>query len=84
MKMDRSNWVDWAQILQRYKLQQPAAVILEAAGPLTVLLAQMVYLGQPLLGSTGPQSRWTALAQLLEDREATRSFAAYLREEGSL
>ncbi len=81
--MDRSPWADWAHFLQRYRMEQPAAVLLEAAGPLTVLLAQMVYLGQPLLGSTGPQSRWTALAHLLEDREAARSFAAYLREEGS-
>ena len=46
----RSEWSEWAESLRRFKLDVVAAWLLEAGGPLTVLGAQAVYLGQPFLG----------------------------------
>jgi hypothetical protein len=57
--------------------------MLEAAGPLTTLAAQLVYFGQPFLGRTTPGSQMQALAEMLENQAASRSFAAFLREEES-
>lgn len=57
------------------------ASLLEAAGPLTVLGAQIIFLGEPLLGPAVPQNRIDALVKLFEEPEATRSFIEYLRED---
>jgi hypothetical protein len=57
------------------------ASFLESAGPLTLLAAQVIYLGQPLLGEVVPENRIEALVKLFEEPEATRSFINYLREE---
>lgn len=76
-------WPGWAHFLQRFGLQQPAAAVLEAAGPLTWFAAQVVYLGQPFMYGAGRGGQWQALANLLENQEASRSFAAFLREEGT-
>jgi hypothetical protein len=62
-------------------VNKPAAAFLEALGPLTIVLAQFVYLGEPLLGRSPGNVR--AFGQMLEDREEVRQFAAWLREEGS-
>ena len=77
----QTYWTGWAQFLQRFGLQQPAAVLLEAAGPLAWLFAQVVYLGQPFLDGSQNGGQWQALAGLLENQEESRSFAAFLREE---
>lgn len=58
-----------------------AAWALEAAGPLTVLGAQLVYIGSPFLRPALTDSQCTALASLLEDRSEAQAFAAFLREE---
>lgn len=60
------------------------AVLLEAAGPLLVFLAQFAYLGQPFFEKMMPAGQWAALAHLLEDSEESRRFAAFLREEGTV
>jgi hypothetical protein len=78
---ERSFWSSWAQFLQRWGVSEPVAAFLEALGPLSIVLAQFVYIGEPLLGRSPANFR--ALAQMLEDREEARRFAAFLREEGS-
>ncbi len=52
MQMDpvsetRSAWHGWAEFLHRHGLEKLAAWVLEAAGPLTVLGAQALYIGWP-------------------------------------
>jgi hypothetical protein len=74
-------WSNWAHFLQRIGLQQIAAGLLEAAGPLAWFAAQLVYVGQPFLDGSQPGGQWQALARLLESQEESRSFAAFLREE---
>ncbi|MHC1783012.1 MAG: hypothetical protein AB9891_09705 [Anaerolineaceae bacterium] len=55
-----------------------AVFLFEAAGPVTVLIAQVIHAGKPFLPS---QNVIPALAQLLEDRAESQQFAAYLRGE---
>ena len=73
----RSEWSEWAQSLRRLKLDVLAAWLLEAGGPLTVLSAQAVYLGQPFLGG----KKLDSLAHMLEEDEESQAFARYLRGE---
>ena len=73
----RSEWSKWAESLRRRKLDVVAAWMLEAGGPLTVLGAQAVYLGQPFIGGKKLES----LAHMLEEEEETQAFARYLRGE---
>jgi hypothetical protein len=73
----RSEWSEWAESLRRLKLDVLAAWLLEAGGPLTVLGAQAVYLGQPFLGG----KKLDSLAHMLEVDEESQAFARYLRGE---
>jgi hypothetical protein len=77
MEENRSFWPKWAHFLQRWGLNGPAAALLEAAGPLTVIAAQLLYFGQPFV----PGQQSLALAEMLENRQEGRAFAAFLREE---
>ena len=75
----RSEWSQWADSLRRLKLDGLAAWFLEAAGPLTVLGAQAVYMTQPFLGG----KKLDSLASMLEEDEETQAFARYLRGDES-
>ena len=77
MPIERSFWMGWAHFLQRWGLDDFAALLLESLGPLKILVAQLVYVGQPLLGNNS----WQAAAHLLEDEEESMTFAAFLRQE---
>lgn len=78
---DRELWPVWAEALRRWKLDGAAAALVEGAGPLSVLLAQMMYIGQPLVQAAAPGAGFPALARLLDDPQQAARFAAYLREE---
>lgn len=80
MDEDQQIWRSWASILQRWGLEQWAASILEAAGPLSMLGAQAVYLSAPLLKNILPMAQLETLARTLEDANQTRAFVNCLRE----
>jgi len=80
MEEGRAFWSIWAQKLQRLGIDQFAALLLDAAGPLKVLLAQLIYAGSPFFVSRNNQE-WQALEHLLEDPQESSSFAAFLRQE---
>jgi hypothetical protein len=89
MQMDpvpemHSSWPGWADFLHRYGLENLVAWVLESAGPLTVLGAQALYFGGPLLRPALKDLQRDALADLLEDRNELLAFVAFLREEKSL
>ncbi|MGB8213508.1 MAG: hypothetical protein WCE68_08105 [Anaerolineales bacterium] len=89
MQMDpvsetRSAWLGWAKILHRYGLENVVAWALEAAGPLTLLGAQAIYIGGPLLRPALTDMQRDALAGLLENRTEALAFTTFLREEISL
>jgi hypothetical protein len=80
----RSWWPIWAQKLQRWGVSEPIAALLDAAGPLSALAAQAIYLGQPLFGSTAAEGGWSAAAEMLANPQESRTFASFLRKEGEI
>jgi hypothetical protein len=84
MHSNRAMWPKWARFLHRWGLEDFAACMLEATGPLAVLAAQFVYLGQPFINQGTAASHVQALAELLENPAEIKSFAAFLREENTL
>ena len=73
-------WLIWANSLHRWGMENLAASILEAIGPLAVLGAQVVYLSQPILHGFLPANHLQALAHLFEDNNQRQAFIAFLRE----
>lgn len=73
-------WRRWAETLHRWGAAGFAANLLQALGPLNILLAQAVHLGQPIGRSLAPPEQFSSLAALLEDEQETHSFIAMLRE----
>jgi hypothetical protein len=80
MEGERAFWSLWARKLQRWGIDQFAALLLDAAGPLKVLLAQVIVAGSPFFISRNNQE-WQALEHLLEDPQESSSFASFLRQE---
>jgi hypothetical protein len=64
-------------------MDELVALGLEGLAPVNFLLAQLVYAGAPLLEGFLPRSEWQALGSLLENRESSAMFAAFLRQEVS-
>lgn len=82
MQEVKSCWSKWASFLRERNLEEITITLLEAAGPLKILAAQVVYAGMPLLETFTPsRSNWIELANLLEDNQRSRHFIAYLRGE---
>lgn len=80
MESPRAFWPEWAGFLRQRGLHGLAAWLLDASGPLAVIGAQVLYLGQPFV-----QNRHVdALARLLEDDNEAQAFAAFLREDLAL
>ncbi len=77
-------WAGWARFLQLRGLGNLAAFFLDAGGPFKILAAQLIYMGQPFMRSSLPEGHLQALADILEDQELAKEFAAVLREETSL
>lgn len=83
MQKDHSFWPEWARFLQQWGLTELVAALLEGTGPVSVFLAQVVHAGRPFLGQAVSAERLAALAGLFEDRDESRLFAAYIREEAT-
>ena len=73
----RAEWSHWAESLRRMKLDGIASWLLEAGAPLTVLGAQVLYIGQPFIGGI----QWNSFAHMLEEEAEVQAFAHYLRGE---
>jgi len=73
-------WQCWAARLHSWGVTEWIATLLEAAGPLTTVGAQMIYISQPVLSALFPSDHLEALAYMLEEPQTTRKFASYLRE----
>ncbi len=67
--------------LSELGLGSMAATLIESFGSLTALMAQFVYIGQPMLQGWVSNERLTGLAQLLEDEQQSADLAARLRKE---
>lgn len=70
------EWIRWAESLRRWELQGLVTWLMDMAGPVRLIGAQVLYFSQPFLG--GRQA--LALAEMLEDEGQASAFAAFLRE----
>ena len=80
MIADHPFWEIWAKTLRRWGMHGLAVSLLEAAGPLTMLGAQLIYLSQPVLRSITPGRQIDALATMLDNPAETQQFIVFLRE----
>ncbi len=78
MDSTRAYWPIWMDSLQRHKLDGWAIWLLEIAAPLRIILAQMLYLGQPLVSSQAAL-QVNAIARLLEYGDESQTFAEFLK-----
>lgn len=70
----------WADKLQQWGLANWMASFIEAAGPVNLIAAQLIYMSRPFVSGALPEEQWQALTEILEDSGEARSFAAFLRE----
>ena len=80
MDENQHIWNHWARTLQRWGIKDGVASLLESAGSLTVLLAQILYLSQPLLSGSVSSPSLHAFARVLENPSDRREFVSFLRE----
>ena len=78
--MDRTYWPKWAHSLQHFKLKGFSLAVLEGAGPVKGILAQLMLAGIPFFSSSA-RAQWQSAAEMLEDRDESHTFADFLREE---
>jgi len=80
MEQDQHIWRVWARNLQRWGMSDWAVTFLEISGPLTILGAQLIYLGQPWLNGIASKDQSASLARLLESPSSKREFIDLLQE----
>ena len=80
MEQNQHIWQLWVQFLHRRGAGNLVATLIEALGPLNLVGAQLIYLGQPFLNSLVPQNHLDAFAGMLENPEETRAFILVLRQ----
>lgn len=74
----RTYWPEWTDTLRRLGLDGFAAWLLEAGGPINIVGAQLLYIGQPFVTSRAGVG-FDALAKLLEQEDEVQAFVAFLR-----
>ncbi len=77
----QSNVIQVADAIRRLGLVSPAAAMLEAGRPLTLLAAQLVWLSEPVLALAFPRRQVVGAAELLEDSESVNALIALLNRE---
>jgi hypothetical protein len=80
MEENQHIWNSWASTLQRWGIKDTVASLLESAGSLTELFAQVLYLSQPLLSGAISSQSLSAFAQVLENPIDRQEFVSFLRE----
>lgn len=66
--------------LHRWGVDNLVATLLEAAGPLTIIGAQAIYIGQPILAGVLPDEHLKVLAVVLEQDDEREAFVSFIRE----
>ncbi len=80
MSENQPEWINWARTLQLGGINKGVAFLLDEAGSLCVLFAQLVYLSQPLLSGILSNHSMEAIARVLEDPQSRQEFIVTLRE----
>jgi hypothetical protein len=81
--MDKNHhiWRIWMNTLHRWGVEELTASFLEAAGAFSIIAAQLIYLGQPILSAVVPSGYLIELTSVLENDDHRSEFIKYLREE---
>lgn len=74
-------WQEWITKIQSGGYAHLCATLMDAFSPIALLSAQILYVGQPVLSTLTPAHHLTGLIELLEDRQAYKSFTCKLREK---
>lgn len=82
MDSPRIYWSKWTESLRRLGLDGLAVWFLEAGGPVNILGAQLLYIGQPFVPAQASDGI-RALANLLEQEDEARAFVALLKGPSS-
>ena len=80
MNVDIQSWDEWKILLDRWGLRKWFIVALEFAGPFSVVGAQLLFLGSPLLCEIIPQRQLDVLSGILEEPVHKQAFTRFLRE----
>jgi hypothetical protein len=80
MSENQYTWRHWRSTLQHLGINEIVALLLEGAGSMNVLIAQVVYLSQPLLSGLISPHALSAFAQMIENPTDRQKFISYLRE----
>ena len=78
--MDSVNWSRWTTIFRRFRITAPLLFLLEDGGALRSILAQGMLALSPFLTTTSDHP-WSAFAEMLDDPDASLSFAEHVRKE---
>ena len=70
---------EWAGFLHRWGLTQPAILLLDGLRPLTILMAQVLRMGNFMTRAWDPAGNIQKLADMLEDDQAADEFTDVLR-----
>jgi len=81
MMSEKEIWQKWAFILDSWGMREPFTWILEAAGPVLLIGAQLVYLTEPFLGIFISKDHLREFGNVLETNDRTQAFCAFLRED---
>lgn len=73
-------WANWSRALHRWGISEGVASVLEGAGSLSLLVAQVLYISQPLVTGVVSARSLQALARVLENPVEKRAFISFLRE----
>jgi len=76
----QESWLYWARVLQRWGIKNGVATLLEIAGSLTMVMAQILYLFQPTLSGAVSSSSLRAIARILESPDDRLEFITFLRK----
>ncbi|HSB67256.1 MAG TPA: hypothetical protein VLD65_11815 [Anaerolineales bacterium] len=80
MSENRPIWINWARTLQHWGINKGVASLLDSAGSLSVILAQLLYLSQPLLSGAVSHRSLDVFARTLENPTEREEFVLVLRE----
>jgi hypothetical protein len=79
----RTLWKKWSATLKAWQGLELTADLLEVGGPFSIIAAQMVYIGQPILSSILPNNELMGIANILEEPTLRQDFINFLREENA-
>ncbi len=80
MSENQPTWFIWARTLQQWGIDKGVASVLEAVGSLGILLAQLLYVSQPILSGVVSPHSIGSLAGMLESSAERQEFIMILRK----